>query len=689
VPIKVIIDAQEIIPYTYPIKKEVLAIQEENKVMKTHAEKAVFGWRGKILRVDLTKSAVRDEQVPDIYLDNYIGGSGINARLLYDLMHDKPHTDPLDPENPIIFGCGPMVGTRFPCASRFTVTAKSPLTGIFGDTNAGGWFPVRLKQIGYDHIIIKGKAPHPVIILIEKDTAPKIIDAREYWGLDIYDTDMKLREKYGSCETARIGPAGENLVKYANIVSGSKRISTNGRTGMGCVMGAKNLKAIVLKGTGTVPVAHEHQVESLSNRYRDIWYKGPGTTMKREYGTLTLMSLKGEAERIKNDQEYISSEQLDAYDLEDFKKKYKTGQTACYRCPVACSQKWSIKEGKYSGDSGDKVEYGHMYHLGPLLGIFDFAAMLHLSDICNRMGMDCIQFGYNTAMVMECLQRGLLGIEETGGIRFEWGDAQVVEQMMYMTAKREGFGDVLAEGASGMIARLGPDTEPYGSHIKGMSFTYSCTYGVPMSLASSVATRGGDHLKGHPFAAIIGHQEMLEKMFGKDIPEEIADHTSPVAKGRVVWWQENFKMIMDCLGICFLPIINSNVWSEPLIMTSEMGEMYQSITGRDPSGLFNSAERAYQIERCFNALLGITRKDDAWKGSLRGGKNPINHPGMLDEYYHYRGCSGDGLPTRKRLEEIGLHDVAETLQRFGKLSDECCPDIEELIKHSTDRAGKK
>jgi aldehyde:ferredoxin oxidoreductase len=175
-------------------------------------------------------------------------------------------------------------------------------------------------------------------------------------------------------------------------------------------------------------------------------------------------------------------------------------------------------------------------------------------------------------------------------------------------------------------------------------------------------------------------------MFGKDLPEGIADHDTPDAKGRVVWWSENYKMVMDCLGICFLPVINANVWSEPLIMVREMAEMYKTITGRDPSTLFESAERSYQIERCFNALQGIDRKDDSWSGNLRGGKDPINHPGMLDEYYEYRGCSSDGLPTRKRLEEIGLKDVADVMEHYGKLSTESRPCFEELIKHSPDIA---
>jgi aldehyde:ferredoxin oxidoreductase len=180
---------------------------------------------------------------------------------------------------------------------------------------------------------------------------------------------------------------------------------------------------------------------------------------------------------------------------------------------------------------------------------------------------------------------------------------------------------------------------------------------------------------------------MLEKIFGKDMPEEIINHTSPVAKGRVVWWQENYKMIIDSLGICFLPVVNATVWSNPLILTGEMGEMYQAVTGQDPSGLFVSAERAYQVEKCFNALLGMSRKDDIRKETMRGGKDLIEEPGMLEEYYHYRGCSKDGLPTRKRLQEIGLSDVADDLARNKKLAEQECPTIAELLQYSSDVMG--
>ena len=186
-------------------------------------------------------------------------------------------------------------------------------------------------------------------------------------------------------------------------------------------------------------------------------------------------------------------------------------------------------------------------------------------------------------------------------------------------------------------------------------------------------------MKGHPFSALVGAREMLERIFGRDIPEEIADHKSPVAKGRVVWWHENFKTCLDSLGLCFIPIASTNIYGDPLILFEELGEIYQAVTGRDPGNLFTAAERAFQVERSYNALLGITRKDDSRQGTARGEEDPINHPGMLDEYYCYRGCSNEGIPTRKRLLEVGLSDVVEDLSRSGKISDNERPAIEELV----------
>jgi aldehyde:ferredoxin oxidoreductase len=638
-----------------------------------------YGWRGKILRVDLSNSKIWDEVLSDELINNYIGGAGINARLLYELTRENPNIDPLAPESPLIFGCGVTVGTSFPCNSRFTITAKSPLTGIFGDSNGGGWFPARMKQAGYDHIVIQGSAEKPVALLIEQGKQPELVDAADLWGLDTYATDEKIQEKYGKCESARIGPAGENQVAYANIFSGTKRTSCNGRAGMGCVMGAKKLKAVIVKADSKVPVADEKRFEELVKTYQDIWGKGPSTGAHKEYGSLMLIAQNLDQTRIHNQQVRITDEQKEKCDIEDIVKNYKTGQTSCYRCPVACTQTWQVSEGPHKGASSDKLEYGHWVNMSPLLGFFDFPALVHLTDLNNRLGMDCIQFGWNLAMAMECFQRGIIGTEETGGLKLAWGDTQLIADLMEQTGRRQGFGDLLADSMPKILSRLPAEASEYGFHTKGMSFSYSTTQVLPLSLASSVATRGADHLKGHPFAAMVGIQPMLERAFGKDLPDEILDHTSPVAKGRVVWWSENYKTLMDCLGICFVPVVSSDVFGDPYLLFEEMGEIYEAATGRDPATLFKATERIYQVEKSYNALLGIDRKDDNRHGTRRGHDDPIGHPGMLDEYYRYRGCSDDGLPTRKRLEEIGLADVVEDLAGKGRLSEQECPAIEELL----------
>ena len=637
------------------------------------------GWRGKILQVDLSDAKIWKEDLAKELKRDYTGGAGINARLFYNLVRDNPQLDPLSPENPLIFGCGPVVGTTFPCATRYTVTSKSPLTRIFGDSNAGGFFGVKMKQAGYDHIVIRGRSDKPVALLIEKGKSPQLVNAAELWGLDTYATDERIQGKYGSCETARIGPAGEHLVRYANIFSGRKRVSANGRAGMGCIMGSKNLKAIIVKATGMVPVADKEKLDELVKRYKEIWGEGPSTYVQKEYGTLMLIAQIGLEVSTRNEQERITPEQLDRYDLEHFVNKYKDGKSACYRCPVGCSQKWKVDEGPYKGEKGDKIEFGHYGHLGPSLGIFDYPSLFHLADLSNKLGMDCCQFGWNLSMVMECFQRGILGSEDTDGIALNWGDAEMVSEIMMKVAKREGFGNILAESIPEMIRRIGPDSKPYGFHTKGMTFPYNRQAVMAMNLASSVAARGADHMKGHPFSALIGAKDMLERIFGEDIPDEIADSKSPVAKGRAVWWHENYKMLMDCLGLCFVPIAGTTIFGDPLILFEELGEIYQAVTGIDQGKLFESAERAYQVEKSYNALLGISRKDDTRKGTTRGEEDPINHSGMLDEYYFYRGCSKEGLPTSKRLKEVGLSDVAEDLARRGNIAEVECPAIEELL----------
>ena len=633
---------------------------------------------GKILRVDLSSEEIREEEVSEELQQGYVGGAGINAKLLYDALKDNPKADPLGPENAIIFGPGLLAGTSFPCTSRMTITAKSPVTGIFGDSNGGGFFPARLRQAGYDHVFITGKADKPCALYIEMGKKPEIVDASDLWGLDTYETDDAIQKKYGSCEAARIGPAGENLVRYANIFTSTKRTGVHGKTGMGCVMGSKNLKAVIVKAKGKMPLANEAKTKELSKFYREKWM-GNATYSLREYGSFSLIPQNSMHTRINNQQVHITEEQLDAYDVEKLVQNYKTGQKACYQCPIACTQMLEVKDGPYKGETVDKIEFGHYTNMGPLIGIFDYPQLFHISNIVNRMGFDCITFGWIVSMMMECFQRGIITTDDTWGLELKWGDVALVEELLKKVAYREGIGELLADSMPMILEKLPEEAREYGFHTKGQSFTYNCEQAIAMSLASSVATRGADHLKGHPFPAMIGLEDMLKGIFGEDLPEGTLDGTSPVGKGRVVWWSENYKTLMDSLGICFVPVVSVDVFGDPIVLFKEMGEIYEAVTGRSPEKLFEASERIYQLEKSFNALLGITRKDDIRTGTRRGKKDPIHEPGMLDEYYWYRGCSEDGVPTRKRLIEVGLKDVADDLAAAGKIGERECPEISTFV----------
>ena len=562
-----------------------------------------------------------------------------------------------------------------------TITAKSPVTGIFGDSNGGGFFPARLKQAGYDHVFITGQSDKPVALYIEKGKKPEIVDASDLWGLDTYETDEAIQKKYGPCEAARIGPAGENLVRYANVFTSTKRTGVHGKTGMGCVMGAKKLKALIVKADGEIPLVNEEKSKELAKFYREKWM-GNATYGLREYGSFSLIPQNSMHTRINNQQVHITPEQLDAYDVGKLVDNYKTGQKSCYKCPIACTQILEVKEGPYKGEISEKIEFGHYTNMGPLIGIFDYPQLFHISNIANRMGFDCITFGWIVAMAMECYQRGIITTDDTWGMELNWGDVELVEELIKKIAYRDGIGNLLADSMPMILDKLPPEAREYGFHIKGLSFSYNCEQAVAMSLASSVATRGADHLKGHPFAAMIGLEDMLKQIFGDDLPEGTLDGASPVGKGRVVWWSENYKSLMDSLGICFIPVVSVDVFGDPIILFKEMGEIYEAVTGRSPEKLFEASERIYQLEKSFNALLGITRKDDIRTGTRRGKKDPIDHPGMLEEYYWYRGCSEDGEPTRKRLQEVGLSDVVDDLTAAGKIGERECPGIASLCNCS-------
>jgi aldehyde:ferredoxin oxidoreductase len=446
-------------------------------------------------------------------------------------------------------------------------------------------------------------------------------------------------------------------------------------------MGSKKLKAIVVEAQRKIEVADERKFNELREKYNEIFKESIACQSHTTYGTLQLLSLNRYNIYAKNEQTPLP-EEMDI--LEDtFVEKFKVGNCACWMCPIGCSQKWEIKEGRFKNEKGEKIEFGHLMSLSWNLGLYDFPAALHLSNMTNRLGIDCIQFGWTLSLAMECWQRGILKGEDTDGLSLEWGDFEAIREMMEKVAYRKGFGSILAEGTKKAAQIIGHGAEEYAQHTKGLSFPYNADHILAMALANVVSARGADHLKGHPISGLIRNRELLEKIFGSDLPEDFFDRDSPVGKGRIVWWHENYRILQDSIGLCFIPFTDLIMIGDPYVFPQEFAEILNAVTGLGVDGyeLMLVAERLVQIEKAFNAILGISRKDDAHQGRLRPNSvDNLNHPGMLDEYYKYRGFSKEGLPTNQRLREVGLEKIAQDLTKLGKISSAEVFDLQKLLR---------
>jgi len=652
-------------------------------------------YEGRLLDIDLSSGKTVVRPLGSDLFKNFIGGSGINARLLYDEV--PVSCDPLSPENVLIFGFGPLLGSGFPASTRFTITSKSPLTGIYTDSNAGGSFGVAARRKGYDHIIIRGQSDRPVYLILEGEGNVRIMDAGNLRGLDTFETDEMLHRMHGECETLRIGPAGENLVKFASIVSSSGRISFNGRGGLGCVMGVKKLKAIVItsdkkeqNSDSSVPLADAGYIKEISTRYRKLMLESERCKVRSKCGTMDIMAAYSAFDDLweKNYQHH-----LDPSDIEDLLppsllKKYMAGKTGCHGCPLSCTLKFKVKEGTFSGEEGGKFEFGHAYLLGPNLGIYTFPPLLNLANYANRMGIDSMELGSTLGMFTECFEQKLVTENDCDGINLKWGDVDGYRKLTEKIAYRQGIGDTLAEGVRKASSTINPRAETFAFHIKGQGYRVDGNQAWVLSYALS--TRGGDHLKGMPFTIFApGRKEIIDRCVGSLPGEGGYDPRNPEAKGRIVWWHENFKTLIDCLGLCIFPVVG--LFNEGNLPLETIARLYSGATGFTASAgeMFRSAERVYQLEKAFNVKLGITRKDDCFVKREADGeegkdlpfqKIDLDHPGMLEEYYKYRGYSGEGLPTLTRLKEVGLNQVAQELQAMSLTGEDSVLPLDEVIR---------
>ena len=621
----------------------------------------------KIAYIDLSGGQVKKASIPEGIRRLYLGGRGIDAYLLYN--HIKPSCDPLSPDNVVTVSAGLLGASVAPAAARCHSGAKSPLTNGVGSCNMGGFFAPELTFAGFHHLLFTGKSDKPVYLWVH-DGEIEIRDARHLWGQDGFETQKLIRQELGDEEikVMCVGPAAENLVRYANVRTGLK--NTGGRSGVGCVWGSKNLKAIACRGT--MDVKNRYPKEALD--YAETWQKKMMNTKVAQAlgydGTMFIWNVTNTTGllRYRNFQ-FNKLEDWESLTIETFHEKYHVGVTGCFGCPVHCRHQWLIKDGPLAGLSGEGPEYNTQMCMGGILGITNWESVLHGSHLVDKYGFDMAEFSNITAWAFELYEKGIIDEKDTGGLKLEWANMdELLPVLLEMVAYRKGFGDLLAEGPIKALERLGkPEAEYYLLHIKGLGNMLSDERSTPaLALGIATSTRGCDHLRSRP-AIDLYHlpEKVLEEVF--DGGPMSSDFRSYVGKAREVWMMERVFATVDAIGTCKFHTI---FFSPRAPGWKEWSEMIYHVTGMrfTPEELKEVGERIWTLERMFNYReAGYDRKDDRlperyFAEAVPGGLPVIKGTKMdrkkwnkmLDEYYELHGWDKNGLPTEEALKKIGL-----------------------------------
>jgi len=627
-----------------------------------------YGYAGKILRINLTRNKVKIHHIEKELITAFLGGRGFNSKTLY---HEVPkHVKPLSPQNRLMFATGPLVGTTFPLGARFNVSAKSPLTGILGDSNAGGHFAAEMKFAGYDQIIIEGKSPKPAYIFI-RDQEIQINDADHLVGKDVYETTETIKKDLGerSVQVATVGPAAENRVLYAGIFANLARPAA--RTGMGTVMASKNLKAIALKGTSSIKIADPKRFWKIVQEIKEETYVHPQYWPRRLMGTTRILML---ADRlgILPTRHFTSGtfEHAAKVSGERLAREYNVKNRACFACIVPCSRIYVIKEGEYAGLYGEGPEYEALSCFTARVGNSNLNLALRAVDLANKVGLDAITTAECIAWAMELYEKRELSKKETDGLELQWGDGEAILALIEKIAYRKGFGDLLADGVKKAAEKLGKGKE-IALHVKGLEIIQADPRGLKgYGLGYAVASRGADHLRSEPFIELSDDPKKGMEMFG--VPEATL-RLAHEGKGKLVRYFENWCAIIDSLEVC-----KNLAENMELLPFNRAAEIAEAVTGFHFSkeSMFEVGERVVNLERAYLVREGIRRRDDYLpqrflKESLPNGNSKgsiFEMEPMLNEYYAQRGWDERGIPTDATLEKIGLVHVAQQLSRHVKNS---------------------
>jgi aldehyde:ferredoxin oxidoreductase len=639
-------------------------------------------YTGKILRIHLGSGESQVEQTLK-YAKEWLGGSGIAVKILYDEL--RSWVTPFDPANKLILGAGPLVGTTAPGACKSNLSTLGPVTGGWASGCSDSYTGGQLKYAGYDAVVIEGRAHSPVYLWICDDTI-EIRDASRMWGLTTWETLQAVREELGDAtlHALSIGPAGENLVRGACVIQDKGRAF--GRCGIGAVMGSKNLKAIVVKGTGTVRVAQPQAFMAAVHRIRGMIKNSKTLAGMQKYGTLGGLARKQETCGIayKNFQEVYLPEavarQIDPRQVID---RYQTARQSYPGCAIGCSRHLSITEGPYAGLETESCQMETLSGVQTKLAVTEPTFMFKANAYCNQLGLDVDAAGGPIAWAMECYQRGIIGTQDTGGLELHWGDEDTILELIGQISRREGFGGLLAEGSAKAADLIGRGSDYYAIHIKGQDLYEPCRGALGWCLGVTTSTRGGGHTTGavgDARSALNGAElEKARSIFGVENPYSPQDYEG---RAKMVLYFEALHRINNSLGVCHMNTVH---WDLEHMNLNELAELYSLATGwqTTPTDLKKIALRQLNLEKAFNLRhTGLGRKDDLPtprdlaeaipSGPLAGWKmDEAKFNGMLDEYYELHGWDTEtGYPTRSALAALGLSSVADDLQKLGKLGRE-------------------
>jgi aldehyde:ferredoxin oxidoreductase len=629
--------------------------------------------------VNLSTGQITISETPPELLGRFLGGRGLGAKLLYDMV--GPEVDPLGPDNALIFTAAPLTGTPWPTSARLHVTFKSPLTGAYGYANSGGHFVAELRHAGYDALVVTGRAAVPSILRVSAKGVV-IEPAPELWGKTTGEVHDALLGEEGSASKGRvacIGPAGENLVRIAAIINERSRAAARG--GPGAVMGSKQLKAIhaVAQGRPALP----GELKTAAREANDKLRRDPHLDGLRQWGTLVLMDSKniGGDQPARNHQfvqvPFIQQVNAKAFD------RYVLEHKGCYACPIKCDRKSLVAEGPYAVEL-DGPEYETTNALGPMCWVSDPEAILYANHLCNQLGLDTISAGVTVAFAMECYENGLL---DEPGLPLEWGSAAAVHGLLERIAYRRGVGAILAEGTRRAAQLIGRGADRFAMQVKGMELPrQEPRFAKGFGLGHATSNRGADHLYGLPAIDLASAWDVARRLFPAEIVPELMDPANEKYKPDMVVYGEHFCALTDALGICKFSTIEEYALLPEDLLPGVAAVRGDELTVAD---LLAIGERIVNLERMYNVRQGLSRSDDRLParfttepaplyeyepdpdtGAMRRSAEPLRYgllhdfDAMLDRYYALRGWSRAGVPTAETLQRVGLEEcVRENVRR--------------------------